>query len=134
MPRGDRSTATREALLEAAARVFIRRGRYGATVRAIADEAGVTVPAIYYHFEGTEQLYDTLLREGRARFRAMAEAALGESTEPDERLRGLARTYARFGREDPILLRLLCMELFGPLDCVSQDRGARSCARGSRIA
>lgn len=124
MPRGDRSTATREALLEAAARVFVRRGRYGATVRAIADEAGVTVPAVYYHFEGTEQLYDTLVREGRARFREMAETTLREPGEPAERLRRLARTYARFGRTDPTLLRLLCMELFGPLECQSRDRGA----------
>jgi AcrR family transcriptional regulator len=124
MPRGDRSIATREALLGAAAKTFVRRGRYGATVRAIADEAGVTVPAIYYHFDGTDQLYDTLLREGRARFRAMAEEAALEPGDPCTRLRGLARTYTRFGRENPIVLRLICMELFGPLEPTAHDCGA----------
>jgi AcrR family transcriptional regulator len=124
MPRGDRSIATREALLAAAARAFTRRGRYGATVRAIAHEAGVTVPAIYYHFEGTDQLYETVLREGRARFREMAEAAAAEPGEPELRLRRLARTYTRFGREDPTFLRLLCMNLFGPLETTSVDEGA----------
>lgn len=123
MPRGDRSIATREALLAAAARAFTRRGRYGATVRAIADEAGVTVPAIYYHFEGTDQLYETVLREGRERFRTMAEAAVAEPGDPCARLRRLARSYTRFGRENPTFLRLLCMNLFGPLDSAAPDEG-----------
>src|SRR5690606_37979764 len=80
-----------------------------------------------YHFEGTDQLYDTVVCEGRARFREMAEEALAEPADPATRLRRLAGAYARFGREDPTLLRLLCMELFGPLDNVAPecaDRGA----------
>ncbi len=114
MPRGDRSTATRETLLRAAARVFVARGPYGATVREIAEDAGVTVPAIYYHFDGTAQLYETLVREGRSRFRALVAAALAEGGDARARLRQVARAYVRFAREDPTRLRLLCMELFGP--------------------
>jgi AcrR family transcriptional regulator len=122
MPRGDRSTATREALLRSAAKVFTRRGPYGATVREIAEEAGVTVPAIYYHFEGTEQLYDSVVREGRARFRAMVEAAIATEAEPRARLAAFARACVGYGQEEPTRLRLLCMDLFGPQDRVA-DRG-----------
>jgi AcrR family transcriptional regulator len=124
MPRGDRSTATREALLRSAAKVFTRRGPYGATVREIAEEAGVTVPAIYYHFDGTEQLYDSLVREGRARFRAMAEAALDDGADGARgRMTAFARACVAYGQEDPIRLRILCMDLFGPQEHAA-DRGA----------
>src|SRR5512145_936602 len=102
MPRGDRSNGTRHALLRAAAKVFVTRGPYGARVREIADEAGVTVPALYYHFEGTQQLYDHLVREGRERFAAMFDAALAGPGGARERLHALARAYVEFGREDPV--------------------------------
>jgi TetR/AcrR family fatty acid metabolism transcriptional regulator len=123
-PRGDRSTTTRDSLLRAAAEVFIRRGPYGATMREIAEQAGVTVPAVYYHFEGRDQLYDTLVCEGRSRFLRMAEEAIAARADAELRLRRLARAYVQFGREDPVRLRLLCMELFGPREPEAPDRGA----------
>ena len=123
-PRGDRSTTTRDSLLRAAAQVFTRRGPYGATIREIAEEAGVTVPAVYYHFEGRDQLYDTLVREGRSRFLRMAEDAVAGPADASLQLRRLARAYVQFGREDPVRLRILCMELFGPSEPEAPDRGA----------
>jgi AcrR family transcriptional regulator len=124
MARGDRSTATRETLIKSAARVFTRRGQYGATVREIAEDAGLTVPALYYHFEGTDELYTTVVREGRARFRAMLSAAVEEPGDAEARLRSAARVFGRFGREDPSRLRLLAAHLFGPHDPDHPDRDA----------
>jgi AcrR family transcriptional regulator len=124
MPRGDRSTATRDALLQAAARVFVTRGPYGARVRDIAREAGLTVPALYYHFEGTGELYDQVVQDGRARFTALIEAALDIDGSPRERLLAIARSYVEFGREDPVRLRLLCLELFRPREPGEPDNGA----------
>jgi AcrR family transcriptional regulator len=124
MPRGDRSTATRETLLQSAARVFIRRGQYGATVREIAEEAGLTVPAVSYHFDGTEELFGTLVRDGRGRFRAMLTAAIDESVDAAARLCAVARVFVRFGREDTLRLRLLVANLFGPHDRERPDREA----------
>jgi AcrR family transcriptional regulator len=122
MPRGDRSTATREILLQSAARVFIRRGQYGATVREIAGEAGLTVPGLYYHFDGTEELFATLVRDGRGRFSAMLTAAVDEPGDAEGRLRAVARVFVRFGREDTLRLRLLAANLFGPHDPDGPDR------------
>lgn len=124
MPRGDRSTATRETLIRSAARVFTRRGQYGATVREIAAAAGLTVPALYYHFEGTAELYVAVVREGRARFRAMLSAAVDEPGDAETRLRAVARAYVRFGREDPMRLRLLGANFFGPHESSRPDRDA----------
>lgn len=123
MPRGDRSTATREALLRAAATVFVTRGPYGARLREIAEEAGVTVPAVYYHFDGTEALYERVVAEGRARFMALFEAAVADAGSVRERLRAVAGAYVEFGREDPVRLRLLCLELFRPRQDGEADHG-----------
>jgi AcrR family transcriptional regulator len=115
--------ATRDALLRAATRVFVSRGPYGARVREIAREAGLTVPALYYHFEGTDELYDRVVQAGRARFADMAEAALTSAGNARLRLLALARAYVEFGREDPVRLRLLCLELFRPRDGSRPDHG-----------
>lgn len=58
-----RSKETRGYLLDAAHRVVSRRGYGGATVEEIAEEAGVSMGALYYHFPGKENLFKSLLRE-----------------------------------------------------------------------
>ncbi len=61
---------TKEKLLEAAAKVFSQRGFGGATVKEIAEEAGVNVSLISYHFNGKEGLFRAILENfGRERLR-----------------------------------------------------------------
>lgn len=52
-----RGEGTRNALLEAATRVFGRDGFHAATTKAIAREAGANQALISYHFGGKEGLY-----------------------------------------------------------------------------
>jgi len=76
--------ASREHLLDAAARVFAERGYEGASVDAIAAAAGVTTGALYWHFESKADLFFTLLHERvDRRVRLLvgaAEAIAGEET------------------------------------------------------
>jgi AcrR family transcriptional regulator len=53
----------RAALLEAAAEVFARRGYRDASVDEIAERAGYSKGAIYFHFSGKEDLFFALLEE-----------------------------------------------------------------------
>ena len=48
---------TRTELLEAAARVFARRGYEGATIAEIASEAELSTGSIYAHYSGKAQLF-----------------------------------------------------------------------------
>ncbi len=114
MPRGDRSLATRDVLLAAAARVFVTRGYHGATIREIVGEAGLTSPALYYHFEGKEQLYVELIESARKRFRALVEEAVANHALAVRRLEGITAAYLRFGREDSVRLRFLYGQIFQP--------------------
>lgn len=52
---------TRERLLQAASQVFAKKGFSGATVKAIADQAGCNISLISYHFDGKEGLFRALL-------------------------------------------------------------------------
>lgn len=59
---------TKERLLEAAEHVFAERGYSGATVKEIADRAGVNISLISYHFNGKEGLLHSCVeRFGRER-------------------------------------------------------------------
>src|SRR4030081_2422301 len=68
MPRGEfdrssRRAQTRTRLLEAAARVYARRGFEAATLDAVAEDAGFTKGAVYDHFGSKENLLFALLDE-----------------------------------------------------------------------
>ena len=121
MPRGDRSLETRDALLRAGAQVFVARGLHGATVRQIVDAAGLTIPALYYHFEGKEDLYAVLIGEARASFRRRLSEVLAAEATPIDKLYAIAAVYVSFGREDPLRLRVLCNELFRPREAAEPD-------------
>lgn len=51
------SLSTKEALLIAAKRIFAQKGYDGATVKDIADEAGVNISLVSYHYNGKENLF-----------------------------------------------------------------------------
>jgi AcrR family transcriptional regulator len=72
MPRGEfdrsaRKAETRARLLEAAARVYARRGFNVATLDEVAREAGFTKGAVYGHFGSKENLLLALMEEHIAR-------------------------------------------------------------------
>jgi AcrR family transcriptional regulator len=121
MPRGDRSTETRDALLKAGAQVFVARGLHGATIREIVDAAGLTIPALYYHFGGKEDLYAVLIGEARASFRRHVSDVLAAEATPVDKLYAIAAVYVSFGREDPLRLRVLCNEVFRPREAEEPD-------------
>jgi AcrR family transcriptional regulator len=54
--------AARQALLEAATEVFLADGFRAARVQAIAEQAGVRLSAINYHFGSKEGLYQAVLQ------------------------------------------------------------------------
>jgi AcrR family transcriptional regulator len=101
LSNAERQAQTRARLLEAAARVFARRGYHGASVDEVASEAGYSTGALYHQFKGKEDLFLALLEEHRAeRVREYTETfARGQTTE--ERARGGGDRWMAFLRENP---------------------------------
>lgn len=77
-----------------------QRGLDGVTVRAVADVAGVTAPAMYWHFADKEALVRDVAREIARVFKdGMFEAA--EATTSEERLRKSLDAFRRFAVDHP---------------------------------
>jgi TetR/AcrR family transcriptional regulator len=71
-PRHHNSEATREAILEAAERIFGDEGLEGARTDAIAAAAGVNKALLYYYFGSKERLYRAVLESYLADFNRQA--------------------------------------------------------------
>jgi len=60
---GDRGQQTQRRLMDAAVRVFARRGLHAARIEEITAGAGVSRAAFYQYFDGKDALFAELLRE-----------------------------------------------------------------------
>ncbi len=60
-PRPARGRPTSERILDAAEKLFARRGFYGVSVRDITQDAGVDVALVNYHFGSKQELLDRVL-------------------------------------------------------------------------
>jgi AcrR family transcriptional regulator len=104
--RREEYEARAQRIMDAAARVFIRRGVENATMEMIAREAGVAVGTIYLHFASRDEVYLTLratfckrLMEGQRQVKA-------RMLEPLEEIRALASVYIEHLDEygEPVLI------------------------------
>jgi AcrR family transcriptional regulator len=66
LTREDKREANRARILQAARKVFGRRGYHAATIEEIADESGLSNGAVYYNFASKEDLFLELLESWRA--------------------------------------------------------------------
>ena len=84
-------------ILRAAVKTFTRKGYHGATVRAIAGEAGVSVPGLYHHFPSKRELLESIMDETMDRLIAATERAVADAgDDPVARLRAAVSTHVRF--------------------------------------
>ena len=88
LTRREKQAETRARLLDAAERVFLRRGLQGSSVEEISAEAGFTRGAFYSNFKSKDELFVELLQDRVYRqYAAMAEQAQEQPGTPRERLR-----------------------------------------------
>lgn len=87
-------------ILEAAREVIVRNGANGATVRAIADEAGVTTGAIYHHYKNKEDLLYDLLDDSLSVSTQIVHSMASENIQADKVKADIVReTAARFKKD-----------------------------------
>jgi AcrR family transcriptional regulator len=88
-------------ILDAARKVFEVEGLDGASLRAIAAEAGYTPAALYFHFDSKEAIYAEVLQASLASLRDVVGRAVERGREPTERLHAAAMAFFRFYAENP---------------------------------
>lgn len=106
--RGERQELTRRELLDAAERIFARDGFSGASVAAIAEEAGYSHGAVYSNFKDKEDLFLVLVEERiDARLAGVYEAADAELSHGGEPLEAAHRFVSMLQHERQAFLLLV---------------------------
>ncbi len=119
-PAQDRSRATVDVILDAAARILVKDGYEAFTTNRVAEKAGVSVGSLYQYFPNKEALLGELMRRHveeleRGMLAITAEAAKRPIAET---VRALIEDNVRAHLVDPELHQVLSEEVprLGPLD------------------
>jgi AcrR family transcriptional regulator len=104
--RAEQVERNREVVLEAARRVFIQRGYAGASLEAIADEAGFSKGVVYSQFGSKPDLFMALL-ERRIEERAAQNERIAKQFTGADGLRGLIRAGSQDAADEPGWLYVL---------------------------
>jgi AcrR family transcriptional regulator len=101
----------RRLLLDAAVRVFARKGYHAARIGDIAEEAGVAYGLLYHYFSSKEEVLRSVFRETwRALIHTINSVEEGDDP-PSEQLRKVAEILLRSWRREPELVRVLVLEV-----------------------
>jgi len=101
----------RRLLLDAAVRVFARKGYHSARVGDIAEEAGVAYGLLYHYFSSKEEVLRSVFRETWRALIATIESVEESNEPPREQLRKVAEILLRSWRREPDLVRVLVLEV-----------------------
>lgn len=112
LTRKEKQAETRERLLAAAERVFLRRGLQGSSVEEIAAEAGFTRGAFYSNFNSKDELFVELLHARvYDRYAELAQQSQQQPLSPREQLRwGIEQMREMYEDEDGYWLFRLWLE------------------------
>ncbi len=113
--RRERQTRDRELrrqdFLNAAERVFARRGYHEAGMEEIAEEAGYAIGTVYRYFTSKKELYHTLLEAKAMEHQQRLRAFLESGGTARDRIGLLIRDELQFVRQHQDFLRVLVAEV-----------------------
>ena len=113
IPQQVRARARQKRILDAALRVFSRRGYRDSSVDEIAGESRTSKGGVYFHFPGKEAIFLHLLDRTSTRLLAKIDSAMATHDDPiakaDAALLAVLRTFAKHRA----LARLFMVEALG---------------------
>jgi TetR/AcrR family fatty acid metabolism transcriptional regulator len=101
----------RRTILDAAARVFARKGFHTSRVGDIAEEAGVAHGLLYHYFSSKDEVLETIFREHWATLLDRVHEAEQTGDDPIEQLRGIAAAMFEGWLNEPDVVRVVVREI-----------------------
>jgi AcrR family transcriptional regulator len=101
----------RRQILDAAVRVFARRGFHTSRGGDIAEEAGVAHGLLYHYFASKDEVLQTVFRENWSELLRRFEQVEASEEGADEKLRGIVKILLRTWRNDPDLVTVMVREV-----------------------
>jgi TetR/AcrR family fatty acid metabolism transcriptional regulator len=109
--RAKNSPDRRQAILDAAVKVFARQGFHACRVSDIADEAGVAYGLLYHYFPSKDEVLNTLFLERWGIMLEMIRAVDAEQIPVREKLGAIASFIVESYRHDPDLMKVIIVEV-----------------------
>lgn len=97
----------RSEILEAAKRIFLEHGYYGATVRKIAEQVGVSSTAIYVHFPDKRAMLNEIVAQAVGALLEESRDIASDPVDAATRVRRMMLAYMRFGHANPSVYSLI---------------------------
>jgi len=104
--KGANADQRRSALVHAAATVFAARGYDGASTRLLAQNAGVTIGTLAYHFGDKQGLYHAVLDDLYGQLLAIP-ISVDATLNPEQRVRSVVTQLYRFVVDKRVVVRIL---------------------------
>src|SRR3954452_7860730 len=105
------TTDRRGELLEAAVRVFARKGFHGSRVGDIAEEAGVAHGLLYHYFSSKDEVLETIFREHWSKVLDRVHAAETSEGSALARLHAIAHALLESWLVEPDVVRVVIREI-----------------------
>jgi AcrR family transcriptional regulator len=97
--------ATRDRILRLADTLFAEHGYARVSMRMVATAAGVTKPALYYHFRNKDALFEECVLATQKRMSEMLGEAASSGGSLEERLRAVAHILLTGSPHHPVLIQ-----------------------------
>jgi TetR/AcrR family transcriptional regulator len=108
------STPIAEEILQAAVRLFARKGFEATSTREIVEAAGVTKPMLYYYFKSKEGLCEAVLHRFLSQFYSRLKQVIDEPHPPREALVEVVWSHLDYCRENRDFAKFFYSAFFGP--------------------
>jgi AcrR family transcriptional regulator len=112
--KAQQSEATREAIVTGALKLFAERGFASASIADIAEAAGITKGAIYWHFDSKDALFKAILDRIRQDWQDTIRSPLLREPDPFRKIWLLFDQYALFMKKEPAVCLFLQRALLEP--------------------
>jgi AcrR family transcriptional regulator len=103
MATQDRALRTRQRIISATAKLINERNYERASTKDIAERAGVTAGALYFHFSTKEEIAHAVIEEQHNRSQLMAKAIHAKRISGIETLLQTTAQFTRDILEDPLM-------------------------------
>jgi TetR/AcrR family transcriptional regulator len=108
------STPSAEEILQAAVRLFARKGFEATSTREIVEAAGVTKPMLYYYFKSKEGLCEAILNRFLSQFYSRLRLVIDEPRPPRDALVEVVWSHLDYCRENRDFAKFFYSAFFGP--------------------
>jgi AcrR family transcriptional regulator len=117
---------TQQRILNAAHRVFLRRGTHGARMQEVADEAGVNKALLHYYFRSKDRLAEAVFEGAVGDFFPRLMGLLGSDLPIEAKVEAVIHAETDFLAERPYLPGYLISELTFDPERIRRFVGSRA--------